>query len=88
MNILDWKKAFRTEEGFPDGNPSQAEWAWAWAKWGWNGVGRHKFTRDLRLRRIDKEYIKAVKEKRWKDADELEDQFAWTKMVQDVVTCT
>ena len=83
MNILDWKKAFRTEEGFPDGNPSQAEWAWAWAKWGWNGVGRHKFTRDLRLRRIDKEYIKAVKEKRWKDAGELEDKFAWTTLVQD-----
>ena len=78
MKILDW------QEDDTDQRQTQAEWEWARARWGWNGVGRHKFTRDLRLRRIDKEYIKAVKEKRWKDADELEDQFAWTTLVQDV----
>ena len=56
---------------------------WRVLEWGWSGSGRHKFTRDLRLRRIDKEITKAVKEKRWKDADELETKFEWTKELPD-----
>ena len=56
---------------------------WRVLHWGWSGSGRHKFTRDLRLRRIDKEITKAVEEKRWKDADELEAKYQWAKTVQD-----
>ena len=49
----------------------------------WPIPAGHKFTRDLRLRRIDKEITKAVKEKRWEDAAVLEDKYRWTKLVQD-----
>ena len=74
MNVKDWSQDdMETDDG---------EY-WRVLQWGWSGSGRHKFTRDLRLRRIDKEITKAVKEKRWKDADELETKFEWTKTVQD-----
>ena len=59
MKILDW------QEDETDERHRELEW-----EWGCSGSGRHKFTRDLRLRRIDKEITKAVQEKRWKDADE------------------
>ena len=59
-------------------NRRELEWEWGKATW-----GRHKFTRVLALRRIDKEITKAVDEKRWKDAVKLESKYQWTKEVQD-----
>ena len=72
MEVLDWQDDMETDE-----RQRELEWEWGKATW-----GRLKCTRVLALRRIHKDITKAVKEKRWKDADELETEFEWTKTVQ------
>ena len=73
MEVLDWQDDMETDE-----RQRELEWEWGKATW-----GRLKCTRVLALRRIHKDITKAVKEKRWKDADKLGLKFEWTKELPD-----
>ena len=75
MKILDWAE---TKEDEPDERQRELEWEWGKATW-----GPFKCIRVLALMRIHKDITKAVKEKRWKDADELGTKFEWTKELPD-----